>query len=129
MEDDVGTVVNPLILEGQIMGGVAQGLGQALLEEAVYDPETGQLQTATFMDYAMPRADALPGIDFRYREVPSPRNPLGVKGAGEAGTIGAPAALVNAVIDALSPYGIAHLDMPLTPLKIWQALCTARSAA
>ena len=129
VEDDVGNVINPLILEGQIMGGIAQGLGQALFEEAVYDHDTGQLQTATFMDYTMPRADRLPGIDFHYTEVPSPRNPLGVKGAGEAGTIGAPPALVNAVIDALSPHGIAHLDMPLTPMKVWHAIREARPAA
>lgn len=129
VQDDVGNVINPLILEGQIMGGVAQGLGQAMFEEAVYDPDTGQLQTATFMDYTMPRADRLPGIDFRYTEVPSPRNPLGVKGAGEAGTIGAPPALVNAVIDALEPFGISHIDMPLTPLKLWRAMREAGRAA
>ncbi|MEJ2604870.1 MAG: molybdopterin-dependent oxidoreductase, partial [Gammaproteobacteria bacterium] len=129
IEDDVGNVINPLILEGQIMGGVAQGLGQAMCEEAVYDRETGQLQTATFMDYTMPRAERMPGIDFHYTEVPSPRNPLGVKGAGEAGTIGAPPAFVNAVIDALEPYGVAHLDMPLTPMKVWEAIRRSRSAA
>jgi carbon-monoxide dehydrogenase large subunit len=122
IEDDVGTVINPLILEGQIVGGVAQGLGQALGEYALYDRDGGQLVTASFMDYPMPRAEWLPPIDFRYREVPSPRNPLGVKGAGEAGTVGAAPALVNAVLDALAPRGIDHLDMPLTPLRIWQSL-------
>ena len=122
IEDDVGNVINPLILEGQIVGGVAQGLGQALGEHAVYDPDGGQLVTASFMDYPMPRADWIPVIDFRYREVPSPRNPLGVKGAGEAGTVGAAPALVNAVLDALAPRGVEHLDMPLTPLKIWTNL-------
>ena len=122
IEDDVGNVINPLILEGQIVGGVAQGLGQALGEHAVYDRDGGQLVTASFMDYAMPRADWIPGIDFRYREVPSPRNPLGVKGAGEAGTVGAAPALVNAVLDALLSRGIHHVDMPLTPLKIWSLL-------
>jgi carbon-monoxide dehydrogenase large subunit len=122
IEDDVGNVINPLILEGQIVGGVAQGLGQALGEHAVYDRDGGQLVTASFMDYTMPRADWLPEIDFRYREVPSPRNPLGVKGAGEAGTVGAAPALVSAVLDALLTRGIHHLDMPLTPLKIWSLL-------
>jgi aerobic carbon-monoxide dehydrogenase large subunit len=122
IEDDVGTVINPLILEGQIVGGVAQGLGQALGEHAVYDRDGGQLITASFMDYPMPRADWIPEIDFRYREVPSPRNPLGVKGAGEAGTVGAAPALISAVLDALAPRGIRHVDMPLTPLKIWSLL-------
>jgi carbon-monoxide dehydrogenase large subunit len=122
IEDDVGTVINPLILEGQIVGGVAQGLGQALGEHALYDRDGGQLITASFMDYSMPRADWMPDVDFRYREVPSPRNPLGVKGAGEAGTVGAAPALVNAVLDALARRGIGHLDMPLTPLKVWQSL-------
>lgn len=129
IEDDVGTVINPLLLEGQIVGGVAQGIGQAMMEQAVYDDESAQLLTATFMDYAMPRADGVPPIDFAYREVPSPRNPLGVKGAGEAGTIGAPPAVVNAVIDALSPFGIDHLDMPLTPLKVWLALQSGKTAS
>ena len=126
VEDDVGNVINPLILEGQIVGGVAQGLGQALGEHAVYDRDGGQLVTASFMDYPMPRADWIPAIDFRYREVPSPRNPLGVKGAGEAGTVGAAPALVNAVVDALAPRGVDHIDMPLTPLKIWSTLNTGQ---
>ena len=122
VEDDVGVVINPLILEGQIMGGVAQGLGQACGEHAIYDPEGGQLLTATFMDYPMPRADWIPDISFRYQEIPSPRNPLGVKGAGEAGTVGAAPALINAVLDALSVRDIQHIDMPATPLKVWQLL-------
>lgn len=122
VEDDVGVVVNPLILEGQIMGGVAQGLGQAIGEHAVYDEDTGQLLTATFMDYPMPRADNMPDIEFRYQEVPSPRNPLGVKGAGEAGTVGSTPAYINALIDALSVRGIEHVDMPATPLRIWELL-------
>lgn len=126
IEDDVGTVVNPLILQGQIMGGVAQGLGQALCEHAVYDEDSGQLLSASFLDYTMPRADWLPDVDFRYQEVPSPRNPLGIKGAGEAGTVGAAPALVNAVLDALRPHGIEHVDMPLTPLKIWRLLERSR---
>lgn len=127
VEDDVGVVVNPLILEGQIMGGVAQGLGQACSEDAIYDPETGQLQTATFMDYTMPRADWLPDIEFRYQEVPSPRNPLGVKGAGEAGTVGAAPAYINALLDALSITGVTHIDMPATPHRVWQALQNVRT--
>jgi carbon-monoxide dehydrogenase large subunit len=122
IEDDVGNVINPLLLEGQIMGGVAQGLGQACGEHAIYDRDSGQLLSATFMDYPMPRADWMPDIDFAYQEVPSPRNPLGVKGAGEAGTVGAAPAYINALVDALSVRGIEHIDMPATPLSIWQAL-------
>jgi carbon-monoxide dehydrogenase large subunit len=122
IEDDVGTVVNPLILEGQIVGGAAQGLGQALCEEAVYDRDTGQLLSGSFTDYTMPRADWLPDVDFAYQEIESPRNPLGIKGAGEAGTIGATPALVSAVLDALSVRGIEHIDMPITPHKIWESL-------
>ncbi|MBT8132502.1 MAG: molybdopterin-dependent oxidoreductase, partial [Gammaproteobacteria bacterium] len=129
IEDDVGVVINPLLLEGQVVGGVAQGLGQALTEHAVYDPDGGQLLTATFMDYGMPRADWMPPVDFHYRVVPSPRNPLGVKGAGEAGTVGAAPALVNAVMDAVRSQGIEDLQMPLTPLKIWQSLRDARKTA
>ena len=117
-EDDFGTVINPLILEGQVMGGVAQGLGQALMEHAVYE-ENGQLVSGTFMDYTMPRADSIPGIDFHSTPCPSPRNPLGVKGAGEAGTIGATPAVVNAVVDAL---GVTDIDMPLTSHTIWRAI-------
>ncbi len=122
VEDDVGNVINPLLLEGQIMGGIAQGLGQACGEHAVYDIESGQLLTATFMDYPMPRADWIPGIDFLYQEIASPRNPLGVKGAGEAGTVGAAPAYINALLDALSVRGIEHIDMPATPLKVWSVL-------
>jgi len=121
IEDDIGRILNPLTLEGQILGGAGQGVGQALYEEAVYD-ETGQLVNASFMDYVMPRADNTPKFDFHFTEVPSPSNPLGVKGAGEAGSIGATPAVANAIIDALSPLGIADIDMPLTPLKIWQAI-------
>lgn len=122
IEDDVGKVINPLLLEGQIMGGVAQGLGQACGEHAIYDRDSGQLLSATFLDYPMPRADWVPDIDFQYQEVLSPRNPLGVKGAGEAGTVGAAPAYINALLDALSVRGIEHIDMPATPLKVWQAL-------
>lgn len=122
IEDDVGNVINPLLLEGQIMGGVAQGLGQACGEEAIYDRDSGQLLTATFMDYPMPRADWIPDIDFRYQEIPSPRNPLGVKGAGEAGTVGAAPAYISAVLDALKERGVLHIDMPATPQKVWSLL-------
>lgn len=122
IEDDVGTVVNPLILEGQIVGGLAQGLGQACGEHAVYDPDSAQLLSATFLDYTMPRADWIPDVDFACQEIPSPANPLGIKGAGEAGTVGSAPALVNAVLDALSPHGVTHIDMPVTPMKIWELL-------
>ena len=119
--DDVGRVVNPMIVEGQIHGGIAQGIGQALMEAVVYDA-AGQPLTGSFMDYAMPRATDLPSFRTARQETLSPDNALGVKGCGESGTIGAPAALVNAVIDALAPLGVRHLDMPLTPLRVWQAI-------
>ncbi|UCC54820.1 MAG: molybdopterin-dependent oxidoreductase [Anaerolineaceae bacterium] len=119
--DDVGTIINPMIVEGQIVGGVAQGVGQALWEEAVYD-ENGQLLTGSLMDYAVPRADGLPSIEVSNNVTPSPHNPLGVKGAGEMGTIAATPTIVGAVMDALSPLGIKHIDMPLTPEKVWQAI-------
>jgi aerobic carbon-monoxide dehydrogenase large subunit len=118
--DDFGRIVNPLLVEGQVHGGVVQGLGQAMGEHAVYDPESGQLVTGSFMDYWMPRADNMPHIDFKANEVPCTTNPLGAKGCGEAGTVGAAPAFVNAVVDALSDYGVAHIDMPVTPLKLWE---------
>ncbi|MFN3077125.1 MAG: 3'(2'),5'-bisphosphate nucleotidase CysQ [Alphaproteobacteria bacterium] len=123
--DDVGVVLNPLLVEGQIVGGAVQGIGQALFENVVYDRESGQLLTGTLMDYALPRADRLPVFDFSYNEIPCRTHPLGVKGAGEAGTIGATPAVINAVIDALAPLGITHLDMPATPLRVWQAIQAA----
>ena len=119
--DDVGTIINPMIVEGQIVGGIVQGIGQALWEEAIYD-DTGQLLTGSLMDYAMPRADNFPTIQVGNTVTPSPSNPLGVKGAGEMGTIAATPAIVSAVMDALSPLGIKHLDMPLTPEKVWRAI-------
>jgi aerobic carbon-monoxide dehydrogenase large subunit len=121
--DDFGRVVNPMLADGQVMGGVAQGLGQALLEEISYDVDTGQPLTGTLMDYALPRADQVPPIVVEYDEsAPTLRNPLGVKGAGEAGCCGAPPAIVNAVLDAVAEYGVTHLDMPLTPMKVWRAI-------
>ncbi|MBB4018634.1 carbon-monoxide dehydrogenase large subunit [Chelatococcus caeni] len=119
--DDAGTVLNPMLVEGQLVGGMAQGMGEALMESLVYD-EDGQLVTGSFMDYAMPRAADVPPVAIDKLETPSPTNPLGAKGVGEAGTIGVPAAIVNAVLDALSPYGVTHLDMPLTSQKIWKAI-------
>ncbi len=123
--DDFGTVINPLLLAGQVQGGVAQGVGQAMLERTVFDPETGQLLTGSLTDYCIARAEDLPAIEFAYNVVPCRTNPLGVKGAGEAGAIGAPPALVNAVVDALGELGIEHLDMPLTPERVWQAIQAA----
>lgn len=119
--DDCGKVINPMLVEGQVHGGVAQGLGQALCEEVVYD-ETGQLITGEFMDYAVPKATGVPRMETGRTETPSPVNPLGVKGVGEAGTIAASPAIVNSVVDALSPLGVRHIDMPLTPEKIWKLI-------
>ena len=124
--DDVGKVINPMIVEGQIVGGIVQGVGQALFENAYYD-ENGQLLSGTMMDYALPRADHFPNIKTGRIETPSPHNPLGVKGAGEMGTIAATVTISNAVMDALAPLGIRHLDMPLTAEKIWQAIQSSQS--
>jgi carbon-monoxide dehydrogenase large subunit len=123
--DDFGTVVNPLLLKGQVQGGVAQGVGQAMLERTVFDPETGQLVTGSFTDYCLPRAEDLPAIEFAYNVVPCRTNPLGLKGAGEAGAIGAPPALINAIVDALAPLGVEHVDMPVTPERLWQTIRAA----
>lgn len=120
--DDLGRVLNPLLAAGQIHGGVVQGVGQALCEHTVYDPETGQLLSGSFTDYALPRAEDVPFFDIRFNEIPCMTNPLGMKGAGEAGTIGATPAVINAIVDALAPFGVDHVDMPATPLKLWQ-LC------
>ena len=120
--DDFGRVINPLLLEGQVHGGIAQGLGQALLESVQYDGESGQLLSASFMDYTMPRADNFPDIRFERNEVPCTTNPLGIKGAGEAGAIGAPPAIVNAVVNALADRGVRHVDMPVTPNRLWQLM-------
>jgi carbon-monoxide dehydrogenase large subunit len=125
--DDVGTVINPATLEGQIHGGVAQGLGQVLMEEVAYDPESGQLLTGSFMDYCLPRADNFAAIEVLSRPVPTRLNPLGAKGAGEAGTVGALPAVMNAVLDALAPLGVTDLDMPATSEKVWRAIRAAKA--
>ncbi|MBV8523027.1 MAG: molybdopterin-dependent oxidoreductase, partial [Acetobacteraceae bacterium] len=123
--DDVGKVVNPMIVCGQVHGGVAQGIGQAVLEHTVYDRDSGQLVSGTFMDYALPRAADLPDIEVELIEVPCGTNPLGVKGAGEAGAVGSPPAVMNAIIDALHEEGVTQLDMPATPEAVWRALGAA----
>ncbi len=126
--DDVGKAVNPLIVRGQVHGGVAQGLGQAILERTAYDPDSGQLLSGSFMDYALPRADDVPDIRVDLVEVPCASNPLGVKGAGEAGAVGSPPAVINAVVDALSADGVTHIDMPATPEIVWRALAARKAA-
>ncbi|MFB0921965.1 MAG: molybdopterin-dependent oxidoreductase, partial [Alphaproteobacteria bacterium] len=123
--DDVGVALNPMMVKGQVHGGVVQGAGQILLEQVVYDPESGQLLTGSFMDYAMPRADNFPSFDVIEHNVPSKNNPMGLKGAGEAGTVGALPAVMNAICDALRPLGIRHMDMPATPERVWQTIQTA----
>ncbi|HET6520890.1 MAG TPA: xanthine dehydrogenase family protein molybdopterin-binding subunit, partial [Geminicoccaceae bacterium] len=120
--DDFGRVVNPLLVAGQVHGGVAQGVGQALYEHAVYDPESGQLLSGSYMDYCMPRADNLTEITFKLNEIACTTNPLGAKGCGEAGAIGAPPAVINALVDALHEYGVKHVDMPATPLRLWRLI-------
>ncbi len=125
--DDVGTMINPMIVKGQIHGGVAQGVGQILMEQVAYEKESGQLLSGSFMDYAMPRADNFGPIEIASSDVPTKRNPLGVKGAGEAGTVGAMPALMNAIMNALAEVGVEHLDMPATPERVWQAIAAARA--
>jgi aerobic carbon-monoxide dehydrogenase large subunit len=123
--DDVGRVINPMIVDGQVHGGIAQGIAQALWESGVYD-ENGQLMTPSLMDYAVPKAAFFPSFEVERTETPTDVNPLGVKGAGETGTIASTAAVVNAVMDALAPLGIRHLDMPLTPERVWRAIQDAK---
>jgi carbon-monoxide dehydrogenase large subunit len=123
--DDVGTVINPMLVKGQIMGGIAQGMGQVLMEDKAYDA-SGQVISGSFMDYAMPRAQDFCSVTIEDNPVPTPTNPLGVKGAGEAGTVGSLSAGVNAIVDALSVYGIRHIDTPCTPYKVWQAIEQAK---
>jgi carbon-monoxide dehydrogenase large subunit len=127
--DDFGRVLNPLLVEGQVHGGLAQGIGQALLEQAVYDSESGQLLTGSFLDYCLPRADDLPDFEVGRTEVPCTTNALGVKGCGEAGAMGAPPAVMSAVRDALAPLGIEDIAMPATPLRVWQSIDAARRKA
>jgi len=128
--DDFGNVINPMIVEGQVHGGIGQGLGQAMLEQCIYDPESGQLLTGSYMDYAMPRAGDLPDFTVETSSgTPCTHNPLGVKGCGEAGAIGSPPAFINAMVDALSPLGVHDLQMPATPHRVWQAIQAAQPAA
>ncbi|MFO1127200.1 MAG: xanthine dehydrogenase family protein molybdopterin-binding subunit [Rhodospirillales bacterium] len=124
--DDFGMIVNPLLVAGQVQGGVAQGIGQALMEEAAYDRATGQLETASFLDYALPRASDVPAIEPAFTQVPCRTNPLGSKGAGEAGAIASCPAVINAILDALTPQGVTHIDMPATPERVWRALNDSR---
>ncbi|MEM7543186.1 MAG: xanthine dehydrogenase family protein molybdopterin-binding subunit [Pseudomonadota bacterium] len=126
--DDFGVVINPMVVHGQIHGGVAQGLGQALLEDAAYDAESGQLLSASFLDYGMPRADDMPAFECAEVDTVSPSNPLGAKGCGEAGTIGAPITVMNAIFDALKPLGVEDITMPATPAKVWAAIQQAQSS-
>jgi carbon-monoxide dehydrogenase large subunit len=121
--DDIGNILNPMLVDGQLHGGASWGLGQALWEHALYD-DNAQLVTGEFMDYTIARASTMPWLESAHTCTPSPVNPLGVKGVGEAGTIGSTPAMVNSVIDALSPLGIKHVDMPLTPEKLWQLIST-----
>jgi carbon-monoxide dehydrogenase large subunit len=122
--DDVGNLINPLLCEGQVLGGVAQGIGQALYEGADYD-QSGQLINGSFLDYTFPKSDQIPRMRVSFLVTPSPTNPLGVKGIGEAGCVAAPPVIVSAVCDALSPFGVEHIDMPLTPPKVWRAIRAA----
>ncbi|WP_342642923.1 xanthine dehydrogenase family protein molybdopterin-binding subunit [Rhodoligotrophos ferricapiens] len=125
--DDYGRLVNPLLTEGQVHGGLAQGIGQALMEESVYDPESGQLISATFTDYAMPRGADLPDLHIRFVEIPTAANPIGAKGSGQAGAIAAPQTIINAIVDALRAFGIDHIDMPATPQRVWRAIEQAKT--
>jgi aerobic carbon-monoxide dehydrogenase large subunit len=124
--DDYGRLINPMLTKGQIQGGVAQGIGQALFEHTVYDPDSGQLLSGSLMDYALPRADDLPPFDITLAELPTSANPLGVKGSGQAGCIAAPQTIINAIVDALAPLDIDHIDMPATPERVWRAIRAAR---
>jgi carbon-monoxide dehydrogenase large subunit len=126
--DDYGRLINPMLTKGQVHGGVAQGIGQALLEHTVYEEQSGQLLSGSFLDYALPRADDLPPLEITLAELPTTVNPLGVKGAGQAGCMAAPQTIINAILDALAPLGIAHIDMPATSERIWRAIRSARRA-
>jgi carbon-monoxide dehydrogenase large subunit len=123
--DDYGRLINPMLTKGQVQGGLAQGIGQALLEHTVYEGQSGQLLSGSFLDYALPRADDLPSLDITLAELPTAVNQLGVKGAGQAGCMAAPQTIINAILDALAPLGIAHIDMPATPERVWRAIRSA----
>jgi carbon-monoxide dehydrogenase large subunit len=125
--DDFGNIVNPMIVEGQVHGGLAQGIGQALLEAAVYDTESGQLLSGSYADYAMPRADDVPSFKVDTQVTPCTHNPLGVKGCGEAGAIGSPPAVISAIVDALKEFGVSDVQMPATPYRVWQTIQNARA--
>jgi aerobic carbon-monoxide dehydrogenase large subunit len=125
--DDIGVVINPLLAKGQIMGGVAQGAGQALGENIVYDPDGGQLVTGSLMDYMLPRADNLPGYTIDFSLVPSLSNPLGIKGVGEGGTVASTPTVMNAIVDALASLGVKDVPMPATPERVWRAIQSASS--
>jgi carbon-monoxide dehydrogenase large subunit len=125
--EDIGNVLNAKLAHGQIQGGVAMGVGQALGEEIRYDPDSGQLVTGSFMDYQMPRADDVPSVDISTRPVPTKVNPLGVKGVGEAGTVGSMVAVINAISDALAPLGVHHVEMPATPARVWAQIHAAKA--
>ena len=126
--DDPGQAINPMILTGQAHGSIVQGIGQAIIENGYYDPDTGQLISGSFLDYGLLRAGDLPNFRTALHEVPTKNNPLGVKGGGEGATVSATAAFVNAVCDALAAYGVADLDMPVTPENIWRAINAAKTA-
>ena len=123
--DDFGTLINPMLTIGQVHGGVAQGIGQAMLEHTVYDAGSGQMLSGSFMDYTIPRAEDLPDFHVTLSGVPTNANPLGVKGSGQAGAMASPQAIIAAVLDALAPLGVTHIDMPATPERIWQAIRSA----
>jgi carbon-monoxide dehydrogenase large subunit len=124
---DVGVVINPLMMDGQTHGGLGQTIGQALLEEVVFDPATGQLLTGSFMDYCMPRADDMPHFELASTPAPTPMNPLGVKGGGEIAPVACLPAVLNAVVDALAPLGVGHVELPATPERVWRAINAPRS--
>jgi carbon-monoxide dehydrogenase large subunit len=124
--DDYGRLINPMLTIGQVQGGVAQGIGQALLEHTVYDRQSAQLLSGSLLDYALPRADDLPPLDITLAELPTEVNPLGVKGAGQAGCMAAPQTIINAILDALAPLGVDQIDMPATPERVWRAMRSAR---
>jgi carbon-monoxide dehydrogenase large subunit len=124
--DDSGVIINPLLFEGQIHGGIAMGIGQALLEKVAYDAGSGQLLSGSFLDYGMPRADDMPSFHLDELGTACKTNPLGVKGAGESGTVGAPPAVINAIVDALASHGVVDVEMPATPQRVWQAIKGAK---